>query len=102
MCNLNEQDIFCPSMQPSSEKKNAKNYFYYDVFMSVKLTLPTNISVVILAGGSIFLISPCLENRRIFKLSSPCLGLTSVHLIGIISISKSCIDFEDIFRFLNI
>ena len=43
-------------------KKNAKNYFYYDVIMSVKLTLPTDISVVILAGGSIFLISPYLEH----------------------------------------
>ena len=43
-----------------------------------------------------------LENRRIFKLNSPCLGLTSVHLIGIISFSKSCIDFKDIFTFLKV
>ena len=61
MGSLNEQDILGPSMQPSSEK-NARNCFHYDVIMSVKLTLLTNISVVILAASGIFLISSYLEH----------------------------------------
>ena len=60
MCSLNEQDILGPSVQPSSEK-NARNCFSYDVIMPVKLTLPTD-SVVVLAAGGIFLISPYLEH----------------------------------------
>lgn len=43
-------------------KKNARNCFHYDVIMSVKLTLLTNISVVILAASGIFLISSYLEH----------------------------------------
>lgn len=35
-------------------------------------------------------------------MNSPCLGLTSVHLTEIISFSKSCINFKDIFTFLKV